>query len=128
MQPAIISKPIWQPKHVNPKRERKEKNTEGKTDTKILSFNLFKEGKSVAEIAKERNFTVNTIEGHLAWYVGNGEIDINRMVPLEKQILIKDAAKIHGSLSLKTLIDNLPGDVSYGDIKMVMAAGKGGGV
>lgn len=113
-------------KAANPKRERKEKSTEVQTDTKTLSFNLFKEGKSVAEIAKKRNFNINTIEGHLAWYVGNGEIDINSLVPIKKQILIKEAAKIHGSLSLKTLIDNLPGDVSYGEIRLVMAAEKAG--
>jgi hypothetical protein len=111
-------------KAANPKRERKEKSNEEKTDTKVLSFNLFKEGKSVAEIAKERNFTVNTIEGHLAWFVGNGDIDINRLVSLQKQILIKEAVKIHGSLSHKTLIDNLSGDVSYGEIKLVLAAEK----
>jgi hypothetical protein len=110
-------------KAANPKKERKEKTTEEKTDTKILSFNLFKEGKSVAEIAKERNFAINTIEGHLAWFVGNGEININSLVPTQKQILIKEAAKIHGSLSLKTLIDNLPG-ISYGEIRLVMAAEK----
>jgi hypothetical protein len=49
-------------KEANPKRERKEKSTEEKTPTNILSFNLFKEGKSIAEIAKERNFAVTTVE------------------------------------------------------------------
>jgi hypothetical protein len=111
-------------KAANPKRERKEKSPEEKTDTKTLSFNLFKEGKSVAEIARERNFAISTIEGHLAWFVGTGEIDINKMVSVEKQALIKEAVKIHGSLSHKTLIDNLPGDVSYGEIRLVMAAEK----
>ena len=111
-------------KAANPKRERKEKSNEVQTDTKTISFNLFKEGKSVAEIAKERNFTISTIEGHLAWYVGNGEIDINKLVPVQKQTLIKDAAKIHGTQSLKSLIENLPKDISYGEIRLVMAAEK----
>ena len=111
-------------KEANPKRERKEKTKEVKADTKTLSFNLFKGGKSVTEIAKERNFTISTIEGHLAWFVGNGEIDINELVPLQKQQLIKEAVKIHGSLSHKTLIDNLPGDISYGEIRLVLAAKK----
>jgi hypothetical protein len=108
----------------NPKNERGGKSTEQKTDTKTLSFNLFKEGKSVAEIARERNFTVSTVEGHLAWFVGNGDIDISEMVPLQKQLLIKEAVKIHGALSLKTLTDNLPPGISYGEIRLVMAAAK----
>lgn len=106
------------------KRERKDKNDEVKTDTKTLSYNLFKEGKSVAEIAKERNFTVSTIEGHLAYYVGNGEIDVNKLVSLEKQLLIRAAAKSHGNTSHKILKDNLPEAITYSEIRMVMASEK----
>ena len=113
-----------QDKTNNPKKERKEKSKEIQPDSKLISFNLFKEGKSVAEIAKERNFAISTIEGHLAWFVGNGEIDINEIVPLKKQLLIKEAVKIHGSQSLKTLLENLPGDFSYNEIRLVMAGGK----
>ena len=46
------------------------------------------------------------------------------MVSKQKQQQIKDAVLIHGSLIHKTLIDNLPKDVSYGEIKMVLAAEK----
>src|SRR5665647_3935105 len=113
-----------QAKTNNPKKERKEKSKEIQPDSKLISFNLFKEGKSVAEIAKERNFAISTIEGHLAWFVGNGEIDINEIVPLRKQLLIKEAVKIHGSQSLKTLLENLPGDFSYNEIRLVMAGAK----
>ena len=111
-------------KEGNPKRERKEKSIEEKTPTNIISFNLFKEGKSIAEIAKERNFAITTIEGHLVPFVAKGELDINKMVSEEKQLLIKEAIKIYGSESFKTLKENLPEDVTYGEIRMVMAAEK----
>ena len=111
-------------KEANPKRERKEKPPEEKTPTNIISFNLFKEGKSIDEIAKERNFAITTIEGHLASFVANGQLDIDKMVSEEKQILIKEAAKIHGRESFKTLKENLPEDITYGEIRMVMAAQK----
>lgn len=111
-------------KTANPKRERKEKSDEINTDTKTLSYNLFKQGKTITEIAKERNFTIITIEGHLTSFVATGEIDINKMVSKEKQLLIKEAAKIYGRESFKTLKENLPEDISYGEIRMVMAAEK----
>jgi len=111
-------------KEGNPKRERKEKSIEEKTPTNIISFNLFKEGKSIAEIAKERNFAITTIEGHLVPFVAKGELDINKMVSEEKQLLIKEAIKIYGSEGFKTLKENLPEDVTYGEIRMVMAAEK----
>ncbi len=112
-------------KGASPKKERKEKSLEEKTPTNILSFNLFKEGKSVAEIAKERNMTTGTIEGHLASFIASKQINIDDLVSSEKQGLIKDAAKIHGKESLKTLKENLPENISYGELRMVLTAEKG---
>ncbi|MEO6188314.1 MAG: helix-turn-helix domain-containing protein, partial [Ginsengibacter sp.] len=96
----------------------------GLGDSKIISFNLFKEGKSVEEIAKQRNMTIGTIEGHLSTFIANGEIKINEIVLPEKQLLIKEAVKIHGRESLKVIKENLPEDISYGEIRMVLAAAK----
>ena len=107
----------------NPKRERKPKSTEPKTDTKTVSFDLYKSGKGVASIAKERNLSASTIDGHLAYFVGTGEIDINELVITEKQKLIVAAIAKHGTTSHKTLIDNLPTEISYGELRMVIAAG-----
>jgi PIF1-like helicase/Helix-turn-helix domain/HRDC domain/Helicase len=108
----------------SPKRERKEKSVIARVDTKAVSFDLYKAGKSVDEICKERNLVKATIEGHLAQFVFTGEINIDDVVSKQKQQQIKEAIAIHGSLSHKTLIDNLPKDVSYGEIKMVLAAEK----
>ncbi|MEO6255051.1 MAG: helix-turn-helix domain-containing protein [Ferruginibacter sp.] len=105
----------------NPKKERKLKPNESKADTKTVSFELYKEGKDIPAIAKERNFTTGTIEGHLAYFVGNGEIDINDLVNKEKQKLISDAVNLYGTLSHKTLIDNLPKNISYGELRMVLS-------
>jgi hypothetical protein len=107
----------------NPKKEKKPKSAEPKTDTKTVSFQLYKTGKDIASIAKERNLSISTIDGHLAYFVGTGEIDINDLVSKEKQKLINDAAAKHGFASHKTLIDNLPKDISYGELRMVLAAG-----
>ena len=45
-----------------------------KEDTKKLSYGLFMEGKTIPQIAEERQLSITTIEGHLAYYVGTGEI------------------------------------------------------
>ena len=110
-------------KPINIKKEARENKVAGtKVDTKAISFNMFKEGKKLSEIATERTLTLNTIEGHLSHYVGLGEININEMVSVDKQQVIKDAIKTHGSQSHKTLIENLPSNFSYGEIKMVIAS------
>jgi hypothetical protein len=108
-----------------PKKERKQKTIEvkpDKPDTKLLSFNLYKEGKDIAGIARERNLASSTIENHLAYFVGIGEIDINVFVTAEKQKLIRAVASEHGLLSNKTLIENLPEGYTYGEVRMVVAA------
>lgn len=105
-------------------KAKKQKSENEKIDTKTVSFNLYKEGKTVAEIAAERRLTAGTIEGHLLAFIGDGQIDINELVSTKKQQQITAAVAIHGSLSHKTLIENLPADISYNDIRMVLAAGK----
>jgi hypothetical protein len=70
-----------------------------KADTKKISFDLFKEGKSVTQIADERNLSATTIESHLAYYVGKGEIPVNSFVIQEKADII--ASHFEGSDDLK---------------------------
>jgi hypothetical protein len=43
-----------------------------KEDTKKISYELFKSGKTIDEIAKERKMATSTVDGHLANYIGTG--------------------------------------------------------
>ncbi|MCK5401213.1 MAG: HRDC domain-containing protein, partial [Flavobacteriaceae bacterium] len=58
--------------------------TKKKEDTKKVSLKLYKNGKTIGEIAKERGLTKNTIEGHLASFITSGEIKITDLMPVEK--------------------------------------------
>ena len=106
-----------------PKREKKITGSEkkNKIDTKAESFRLYKEGKRTIEIAKERNLTQQTIEGHLAHYVSSGEINIHELVSMEKILLIEPIAKTFSGKSLTPLKEKLGSDVSFGEIKLVIA-------
>jgi ATP-dependent DNA helicase RecQ len=107
----------------SPKRERKTARGEKKSkpDTKAETYRLYKEGKRVEEIAKERGFTQQTIEGHLAFYIFKGEIDIGELVSREKIILIEPELKKFSGGSITPIKDKLGRDVSFGEIKLVMA-------
>ncbi|MFA6945666.1 MAG: HRDC domain-containing protein, partial [Pedobacter sp.] len=52
-----------------------------KVDTKQVSLDLFKQGKTISEISLERGFTSATIEGHLAHFIHSGEISVFDIVP-----------------------------------------------
>ena len=111
-----------------PKTTRKKTETKSttkaatKVDTKTLSYQLFKSGKSIAEIALERNITNSTVETHLSHFISTGEIDVEEILSEEKIKTIKKAIALHGNTSAKTLKENLPEDVNYGEIRMVMGA------
>ena len=64
----------------DPKRIRKEKSTEVKADTKLESYKLFKEGKTIAEIAAERKLTTGTIETHLGHFVLTGDLKLEEVL------------------------------------------------
>ena len=91
-----------------------------KVDTKTVSYQLFKSGKSIAEIALERNITNSTVETHLSHFIATGEIDLHELLSEEKINKIQKAIAVHGNTSAKTLKENLPEDVGYGEIRMVM--------
>ena len=106
------------------KSKRTEKIREIKTGTKFTSLLLYKGGKSVAAIAKERNLTFGTIEEHLSYFVGTGEIDIDELVPVKRQEQVKDVIAKFGDQSPRTLIENLPKGFTYGEIRIVIASTK----
>jgi ATP-dependent DNA helicase RecQ len=113
-------------KQKSSKRERKAKtgktnNAHRSSNTAFDSFTLFKSGKTVAEIAAERNLATTTIEGHLSYYVFTGAIDILEMVNEEKKLLIKDTVESYGGDKLAPLKEVLGEDFSYGEIKAVVA-------
>ncbi|MGD9931304.1 MAG: helix-turn-helix domain-containing protein [Mangrovibacterium sp.] len=89
-------------------------------DSKHISFNLFVSGKTVDEIAKEREMALSTIEGHLAHFVGSGELEIKRLVSSEKQKTIAELVSKNPSLSFGELKAALGESYSYSEIRFVM--------
>ncbi len=108
-------------KAASPKRERKTKGATEKIDTKQSTYALFKEGKTIAEIAIIRNFAIQTIEGHLAAFIEKGLIEITSMISKEKYEEVAKIMKDRGDKSLTELKPFLPA-ASFGEMRMVEAA------
>ena len=106
-----------------PKRERKPKTgtAKKKGDSNAESFRLFKEGKTIAEIAKERGLAVSTIEGHLCQFIRSGGINIEEVIGKEKAEMIMEALKDFDGTTVGPVKAKLPPEISYGEIRMVMA-------
>jgi tRNA uridine 5-carbamoylmethylation protein Kti12 len=91
-----------------------------KIDTRKVSFDLFKEGKSVAEIAQLRNFSPVTIEGHLATYITSGEISVFDLVSKIKVAKVMTGIVQNPGLKHGELKSILGDDISYGELKAVL--------
>lgn len=105
------------------KKERKKKNTEKKekVDTKKISFDLYKSGKTIDEIAAERKMVPMTIEGHLAHYAGLGLIDVKLFVEEEKMKNIITVSKTLDTTLFGPIKQSLGDDYSYSEIRFAMA-------
>lgn len=97
------------------------KQSESKPNTRQLSFDLFKSGKSISEIAEERNLTVSTIENHLSHFIASGQLTIDQFVLPEKVSQISNYFYSSESRSLKLAKESLGDSVSYGELHMVLA-------
>ena len=104
------------------KRERKAKPKKSKiSDTFKVTFDLYKQGKTVPEIANERGLSPTTIEGHLSRFVQTGELDVHEFVNEAKIPAIKNAVESYGSEMLSPLKEILGDAYTYGEIKAVIA-------
>lgn len=90
-------------------------------DTKKTSFDLFKQGFSIADIAEQRGLVENTIQNHLAHYIETGDLDIDRLLSTQKQSRMEKVISQSSYSSLKTLKLDLGEDFSYSDIKLMMS-------
>ena len=91
-----------------------------KTDTKKISLDLYKEGKSIQEIAQLRSFSPGTIEGHLAHYITSGEISVFDLVTKIKVAKIMAHIIQHPGLTTGETKAALGDAISYGELKAVM--------
>ena len=102
---------------------KKRKQKENKIKTNEQTFTLFKAGKSIDEIAKERGFTRGTILRHLFPYIQQGDIQLNELIEEKKINLIKRIIKAVGKEEgMKPIKELCPSDITYDDINLVMKA------
>lgn len=102
-----------------------EKNTgkqgSGKGETYIITLEMFRQGKTVDEIATERQMAITTIEGHLAKLVESGDIEITEVVEEPKVQVILAAVQEKSGQGAAAVKSILGSSFSWGEIKAVIA-------
>jgi RecQ family ATP-dependent DNA helicase len=105
-----------------PKNQRKTRTAqEIVSNTRQQSFELYQQGKSIAEIASIRGLNTVTIENHLAFYIQNGKLKIEEFLDAEKLKKISDVIELVGGIKLSPFKEALGENYTYGEIKYVIA-------
>ncbi|HWI55407.1 MAG TPA: DNA helicase RecQ [Desulfobacteria bacterium] len=87
----------------------------------VVSFKMYKAGKTVGDIAKERRLNLTTIENHIIRCGEEGlPVPWDDIIPQAYEPLILETIRSIGAERLRPLKDALPEDISYFSIKAVM--------
>ncbi|MEQ6168678.1 helix-turn-helix domain-containing protein [Ekhidna sp. MALMAid0563] len=91
-----------------------------KTPTAEITYEMYKEGKSIKVIAEERGLVEGTIESHLAKYVESGDLDASQFVkPTKLKAILK--CYDEGLTKSGEIKGALPDSYTWGEIKMGIA-------
>lgn len=100
------------------KKVEDEKSKILKKDTKTITYEMYNDGQSINEIAKERGVHVRTIQQHLLkCYEDNMDLDLEKDVQINFKNEIYEAINKVGCERLRPIKDILPERVTYFDIE-----------
>ncbi len=87
----------------------------------VLTLQMFREGKSLREIARERKLTAVTVEDHIIRCGQEGhEIDWDAIIPTRYEPLVISKVQELGGERLRPLKEALPEEIDYFTIKAVL--------
>jgi uncharacterized protein YpbB len=122
MLDAIDEKAIQKERAKKKTKQQKEPKPK-KEKTWNISFQMFQQGLSPDEIAKERELTVGTIISHLARFIPSGEVKLSDLVPQDHQSAILNVIQRIGTSEGKLAIKSLcPPEVSYQEIDLMLSS------
>ncbi len=105
-----------------PKKKREPKTVnKSPAGTFTTSYQMFKAGNSIEEIANIRNLAINTIQNHLVNFVTVGTIKPSELMDTNKIEPILEIAKSQSIISLKAIKEELGEDYSYFEIHIAIA-------
>ncbi|WP_343606733.1 helix-turn-helix domain-containing protein [Fluviicola sp.] len=103
-----------------PQKAKEEKPV--KKDTYEHTLELFREGKSMEEIARERQLGVSTIEGHFVKLIRQEQIDVTEILDPKRISEIETYLEGTEGKTLGVIKEELGDKVSYGELKLVQAS------
>lgn len=101
--------------------EEKKNRKKDDIPSHIITLNSYIAGKSIKEIASERDLALTTVEQHIIRCAEEGlEVNLNAFIPEKYEQLILDVIKKLNTGKLRPIKDELPDEVDYLAIRAVI--------
>lgn len=105
--------------------DQKDTTTQVKQKSYDVTIQLIKDGKTLKEVAKERNLTLTTIIGHVQQYISDGNdinfsINFNEFFNKEEEDKVMKAIDKVGYAKTKEIKEIVPQEITYDIIRAVI--------
>ncbi|MDF1696855.1 MAG: helix-turn-helix domain-containing protein [Saprospiraceae bacterium] len=90
-----------------------------KGETQRITLELWNEGKSILEIAKERNLVIGTIKSHMSKWIKEGKVPIEKVMDMEKVKTAWECIQNHPDKSSAEIREVIPFNIDYSELSMV---------
>ncbi len=109
-------------RHLDPLYQKRAKKAgrEAKGSSQQTTFELYRTGKTIEEIAAMRSMAESTIGGHLAMFVRSGEIGATELVDRMKIDKVLQVIGEVGTESQGMIKSRLPEEISFFDIRVAI--------
>ncbi|MFP3593291.1 helix-turn-helix domain-containing protein [Chryseobacterium sp. SIMBA_038] len=91
-----------------------------KVPSQVLTFQLFEQGKTIAEVAFERGLVKETVIGHLAKFAEQGLLDISRVITSDKIKAFEDMFYKTPHETLTEWKSALPNEFEFNEIRILI--------
>lgn len=92
-----------------------------KIPSSVITKDLFLQGKSIDQIARERQLAVSTVEGHLGRFIKTGEIPVDSLVNDQKLQTLVSFFTQNQEVTLSQARQQLGDDFSFNELNYVRA-------
>lgn len=95
-----------------------QEENEDKVPSHVITYNMYKEGKSIEDITSERELKSLTVQDHILKCAYEGlDVNLDDFIPKQHEALIIEVIEKIGASKLKPIKESLPKEIDYLAIK-----------
>jgi uncharacterized protein YpbB len=106
---------------IETKKQKKTPSAEKKT-TYEITLDLLHQGKTLEEIARERQLSTNTVNNHFVHLIKAEKIELEDVMEAERLAIIRDLLEGRVISSLTAIMEELDGLLSWDELKLYQAS------